>query len=78
MNATGPALRQSPGLAKLFGLVTPVTRGEQDLSARRLGSAEIATRPGGTEFELSTPDDYNSFWASLSRKMLLPVRPMLA
>lgn len=40
-----------------FGI--PATRGEQGfIGSQCLGSAEIATRPGGTEFELSTPDDY--------------------
>lgn len=45
-----------------FGI--PATRGELGfIGSQCLGSAEIATRPGGTEFELSTPDDYDP-WRS--------------
>ncbi|KDQ92317.1 ethanolamine utilization protein EutR, partial [Salmonella enterica subsp. enterica serovar Dublin] len=57
---TGLALRQSCLVwPNSFWFGIPATRGEQGfIGAQGLGSAEIATRPGGTEFELSTPDDY--------------------
>ncbi|VEC15941.1 ethanolamine operon transcriptional regulator [Citrobacter portucalensis] len=35
-----------------------------------LGSAEIATRPGGTEFELSTPDDYTILGVVISEEAI--------
>ncbi len=35
-----------------------------------LGSAEIATRPGGTEFELSTPDDYTILGVVISEDVI--------
>ncbi len=73
---TGPALRQScsAGLAKLFWFGIPETRGEQGfIGAQGLGSAEIATRPGGTERTSSTPDDYTILGVVIS-KMLFPVK----
>ncbi|MBT0604666.1 ethanolamine utilization protein EutR, partial [Klebsiella quasipneumoniae] len=35
-----------------------------------LGRAEIATRPGGTEFELSTPDDYTILGVVISQEVI--------
>ena len=54
---TGLALRQSCLVwPNSFWFGIPATRGEQGfIGSQCLGSAEIATRPGGTEFELSTP-----------------------
>lgn len=56
---TGLALRQSCLVwPNSFWFGIPATRGEQGfIGSQCLGSAEIATRPGGTEFELSTPDE---------------------
>lgn len=52
-----------------FGI--PATRGEQGfIGSQCLGSAEIATRPGGTEFELSTPDDYTILGVVLSEDVI--------
>ncbi len=58
---TGLALRQSCLVwPNSFWFGIPATRGQQGfIGSRCLGSAEIATRPGGTEFELSAPDDYD-------------------
>lgn len=54
----------------LSGLVFRRRAANRDLSARRLGSAEIATRPGGTEFELSTPDDYTILGVVISEDVI--------
>ena len=49
----------------------PATRGEQGfIGSQCLGSAEIATRPGGTEFELSTPDDYTILGVVISEDVI--------
>ena len=53
------------------GLAFRATRGEQGfIGSQCLGSAEIATRPGGTEFELSTPDDYTILGVVLSEDVI--------
>lgn len=60
-----------PGLANSFWFGIPATRGEQGfIGSQCLGSAEIATRPGGTEFELSTPDDYTILGVVLSEDVI--------
>ena len=69
---TGLALRQSclvwPN-AFWFGI--PAVRGEQGfIGSQSLGDAEIATRPGGMEFELSTPDDYTILGIVISEDVL--------
>ncbi len=52
-----------------FGI--PATRGEQGfIGSQCLGRAEIATRPGGTEFELSTPDDYTILGVVISQEVI--------
>ncbi|PPK19289.1 ethanolamine utilization protein EutR, partial [Klebsiella pneumoniae] len=57
---TGLALRQSCLVCpNSFWFGIPATRGEQVfIVSQCLGSAEVATRPGSTEFELITPADY--------------------
>lgn len=69
---TGLALRQSCLVwPKSFWFGIPATRGEQGvIGTQCLGSAEIATRPGGMEFELSTPDDYTIFGLVISEEMI--------
>ncbi|VEB87155.1 transcriptional regulator EutR [Citrobacter koseri] len=60
-----------PGLAELLLVRIPATRGEQGfIGTQCIGSAEIATRPGGTEFELSTPDDYTILGVVISEEVL--------
>ncbi|MDU4363794.1 MAG: HTH-type transcriptional regulator EutR [Klebsiella oxytoca] len=41
-----------------------------EIGSQCLGSAEIATRPGGTEFELSTPDDYTILGVVISEDVI--------
>lgn len=69
---TGLALRQSCLVwPNSFWFGIPATRGEQGfIGSQCLGSAEIATRPGGTEFELSTPDDYTILGVVLSEDVI--------
>ncbi|ENG3859172.1 HTH-type transcriptional regulator EutR [Salmonella enterica subsp. enterica serovar Kentucky] len=69
---TGLALRQSCLVwPNSFWFGIPATRGEQGfIGAQGLGSAEIATRPGGTEFELSTPDDYTILGVVISEDVI--------
>lgn len=69
---TGLALRQSCLVwPNSFWFGIPATRGEQGfIGSQCLGSAEIATRPGGNEFELSTPDDYTILGIVLSEEVL--------
>lgn len=57
---TGLALRQSCLVwPNSFWFGIPKECGEQGfIGSRCLGRSEIAVRPGGTEFELNTPDDY--------------------
>ncbi|MGK6621339.1 HTH-type transcriptional regulator EutR [Citrobacter freundii] len=67
---TGLALRQSCLVwPNSFWFGIPATRGEQGfIGTQCLGNAEIATRPGGTEFELSTPDDYTILGVVISER----------
>lgn len=69
---TGLALRQSCLVwPNSFWFGIPATRGEQGfIGTQCIGSAEIATRPGGTEFELSTPDDYTILGVVISEEVL--------
>ena len=69
---TGLALRQSCLVwPNSFWFGIPTTRGEQGfIGSQCLGSAEIATRPGGTEFELSTPDDYTILGVVISQEVI--------
>lgn len=69
---TGLALRQSCLVwPNSFWFGIPATRGELGfIGSQCLGSAEIATRPGGTEFELSTPDDYTILGVVLSEDVI--------
>ena len=69
---TGLALRQSCLVwPNSFWFGIPATRGEQGfIGSQCLGSAEIATRPGGTEFELSTPDDYTILGVVISEDVI--------
>ena len=69
---TGLALRQSCLVwPNSFWFGIPTTRGEQGfIGSQCLGSAEIATRPGGTEFELSTPDDYTILGVVISEDVI--------
>ena len=71
---TGLALRQSCLVwPNSFWFGIPATRGEQGfIGSQCLGSAEIATRPGGTEFELSTPDDYTILAAARHNDIEIP------
>ncbi|HHG1304618.1 TPA: HTH-type transcriptional regulator EutR [Klebsiella pneumoniae] len=68
---TGLALRQSCLVwPNSFWFGIPATRGEQGfIGSQCLGRAEIATRPGGTEFELSTPDDYTILGVVISQEV---------
>lgn len=72
MNTPALALRQSCLVwPNSFWFGIPATRGEQGfIGAQGLGSAEIATRPGGTEFELSTPDDYTILGVVISEDVI--------
>lgn len=69
---TSLALRQSclvwPN-AFWFG-IPAVKGGTGFIGPQAIGGAEIATRPGGTEFELSTPDDYTILGVVISDDML--------
>ena len=69
---TGLALRQSCLVwPNSFWFGIPATRGEQGfIGTQCLGNAEIATRPGGTEFELSTPDDYTILGVVISEEAI--------
>jgi hypothetical protein len=69
---TGLALRQSCLVwPNSFWFGIPATRGEQGfIGSQCLGRAEIATRPGGTEFELSTPDDYTILGVVISEEVI--------
>ena len=69
---TGLALRQSCLVwPNSFWFGIPATRGEQGfIGSPCLGRAEIATRPGGTEFELSTPDDYTILGVVISQEVI--------
>ncbi len=69
---TGLALRQSCLVwLNSFWFGIPATRGEQGfIGSQCLGRAEIATRPGGTEFELSTPDDYTILGVVISQEVI--------
>lgn len=69
---TGLALRQSCLVwPNSFWFGIPATRGEQGfIGSQCLGRAEIATRPGGTEFELSTPDDYTILGVVISQEVI--------
>ena len=69
---TGLALRQSCVVwPNSFWFGIPAARGEQGfIGSQCLGRAEIATRPGGTEFELSTPDDYTILGVVISQEVI--------
>ncbi|KAF1368662.1 HTH-type transcriptional regulator EutR [Yokenella regensburgei] len=69
---TSLALRQSCMVwpnAFWFGI--PAPQGESGfIGSQSIGGTEIATRPGGQEFELNTPDDYTILGVVLSASML--------
>ncbi|WP_437889156.1 HTH-type transcriptional regulator EutR [Phytobacter sp. V91] len=69
---TGLALRQSCLVwPNSFWFGIPTSCGEQGfIGSQCLGNAEIATRPGGTEFELSTPDDYTILGIVISEDVI--------
>ena len=69
---TSLALRQSCMVwpnAFWFGI--PATHGEKGfIGTQLLGKEEIAARPGGTEFELSTPDEYTILGVVIANDVL--------
>ena len=69
---TGLALRQSCLVwPNSFWFGIPTICGEQGfIGSQCLGNAEIATRPGGTEFELNTPDDYTILGVVISEDVI--------
>lgn len=69
---TSLALRQSCMVwpnAFWFGI--PATHGQKGfIGTQLLGKEEIAARPGGTEFELSTPDEYTILGVVIANDVL--------
>ncbi|MBK0167388.1 HTH-type transcriptional regulator EutR [Klebsiella sp. S69] len=69
---TGLALRQSCMVwPNSFWFGIPATSGEKGfIGSQGIGRTGIATRTGGTEFELSTPDDYTILGVVISEDVI--------